>query len=485
MRPRTLAILSLLVLGLAAFVWFYERDLPGTDERAEQGKKLLGGLQPEAVVALTLTQDGQEVRLEKEEPAAAETGGDGAAEDPLPGEEQWWLRAPLEARADREAVSQLLGVLTRLEKRRTLEDLSRQEAGLDPLQATLTLETAQGKRVVEVGGEVAVAGDRMVAVAGERGIHVVTGAFWTDLDKEPGDWRSRQVLPFDRTAVDRLVIGDGPAAVVLVREDGQSFRLEAPLADQADAQQVSRLLDELSAARVAEFVDDPAAEGVEPGETAAVFTSASGPRSHRLELLGLVGDDGRRYGRADGQLFVVSPGTLLDLAALPAEEWRSRAWTGLQIFDLQRLDVRGPGTELALTRGEVNWQRGDEEILYAPVRELLLLLTAVRGEETLPVAEARARGWLAGEGRWTFELVPEGEGRPAETVTVYPPGEHGVVAELAGRQVVVRTPAATLEELEKAVQAVRDAEPVAAGEGGADPALDLEGLGLDGLGLDD
>ncbi len=40
MRPRTLWILLSLVVGLAAFVWFVERDLPGSDERAERAKRV-------------------------------------------------------------------------------------------------------------------------------------------------------------------------------------------------------------------------------------------------------------------------------------------------------------------------------------------------------------------------------------------------------------------------------------------------------------
>ena len=34
MRPRTLLILLVLVLGLGAFIWFYERELPSSEERA-------------------------------------------------------------------------------------------------------------------------------------------------------------------------------------------------------------------------------------------------------------------------------------------------------------------------------------------------------------------------------------------------------------------------------------------------------------------
>ena len=44
MRPRTLLVLLALVVGIGAFVYFYERELPSSDERAERAKRVLPGL---------------------------------------------------------------------------------------------------------------------------------------------------------------------------------------------------------------------------------------------------------------------------------------------------------------------------------------------------------------------------------------------------------------------------------------------------------
>ena len=41
MKPRTLLVMLVLVLGLGAFVWFYERKLPSSEEREENAKKVL------------------------------------------------------------------------------------------------------------------------------------------------------------------------------------------------------------------------------------------------------------------------------------------------------------------------------------------------------------------------------------------------------------------------------------------------------------
>jgi len=40
-RPRTLLVLLIVVVALGAFIRFYERDLPSSEERAKQAKKVL------------------------------------------------------------------------------------------------------------------------------------------------------------------------------------------------------------------------------------------------------------------------------------------------------------------------------------------------------------------------------------------------------------------------------------------------------------
>ena len=71
MKPQTLLVLTLLLAALGAFVWFYERKLPSTDERAERAKNVLA-LKPADVTAVDIAWDGQQVRLERE-PAPVKT----------------------------------------------------------------------------------------------------------------------------------------------------------------------------------------------------------------------------------------------------------------------------------------------------------------------------------------------------------------------------------------------------------------------------
>src|SRR6476661_3770117 len=112
MRPRTLLILLAIVLVLGAFIWFYERKLPSSEERAELGKRVFS-LEKDDVTAVTIEAEKGAVRLERVAGAKKEKPRfDKGAPPPVSGE--WRMVRPLAVRADAFAIDRLLGSLTAL-----------------------------------------------------------------------------------------------------------------------------------------------------------------------------------------------------------------------------------------------------------------------------------------------------------------------------------------------------------------------------------
>src|SRR5262249_54747573 len=132
MKPRTLLILFVLLVGLGSFIWFYERKLPSSDERAEIAKKVVP-VKKDDVQAVTLETASGKVALQRTAAPAADTkkekdkdkkDGEGASDGDLGGGQPasaWTLTQPMQARADAFAVDGLLDALTNLQKSRTLE----------------------------------------------------------------------------------------------------------------------------------------------------------------------------------------------------------------------------------------------------------------------------------------------------------------------------------------------------------------------------
>ncbi|MFL6200121.1 MAG: DUF4340 domain-containing protein, partial [Thermoanaerobaculia bacterium] len=208
MRPRTLLVLLVLVAGLGSFIWFYERELPSSEERAKLEKRVLD-VEKDDVTAIALQSESGTVRLEKVKLPVKEkkkdTDEDTAIDTvPIPEDTEWHLRQPLNARADAFAVDGLLDALTALEQTRVLDDVDARQAGLDKPRATVRLETGKGETVLRIGAEDPLGGSTLAAVEGRKGAYVVSDSILNEIRKAPGDWRDRQMYRGDRDEVQRI-----------------------------------------------------------------------------------------------------------------------------------------------------------------------------------------------------------------------------------------------------------------------------------------
>ncbi|HUP43429.1 MAG TPA: DUF4340 domain-containing protein [Thermoanaerobaculia bacterium] len=489
MKPRAVLILAGLVAALAAFIWLVERDLPSSEELAERAKKVLA-VESDEVSAIELEWAGETVRLERA-PAPGAGPEEGAEEDETEEEPaaagpspEWRLVEPVAARADRAAVDGLLTSLTGLDKRRTIEDAERSEVGLDPPRGRVTLVTPDGERTLEIGAEVPASENVLVALAGEPEVWVTPRSFVAQLERRPGEWRSREVMAVTRDGIARVVLRRAGVAeaVALVRGDGDRFRLAEPFADLADSDRVDELLADLVTLRAQRFLDEPgeespapAALGLEPPRAVIeVHLEAGRGEPIRVELGAPVREAeaapaapgtaageqpaGAVYARVGGQLFEAETG-LGEAAARPAGEWRSPAWTGLRSYEVDRVAVTGAGEpELTLEREGVDWRRGEETVPYTVVSDLLFALTEAAGE-LAEAGGAAAAAAASAEPTLTVRLATEaGE---EETLTLYAERDGRFPARSSARESTLLLPAAEVAELRDAVAAARTAEPVA------------------------
>ncbi len=467
MRPRALLLLALLVAGLGAFIWFYERELPSSEERAERSKRLLP-FEASEVEAVLVEQGERRFRLERERTGGADEGAAAAGES---GSEGWRLVEPIAARADRAAVSRMLDTLVGLEKERALGEVEPAETGLGEPRATVTLERRVGNTRLLVGAEVPGSETVVVGVEGDDGVYLVSDRFWSDLTKEAGDWRDKAIFGGQRDDIERVTLSAGDRRVLLARR-GDDFWVESPIADRAADQEVTDLLFEIVGLRARRFLDAAAAPPEELGLTppaAVVEVFVKGEAEPlRLELGETVpapadAANPDRYLRAGGEL-VEARTTLLDSAQRAPEEWRSRHWSGFDVYEVEGVRVRDERGELALEKSGGNWKRGDSEIAYAPGSDLLYAVDGAEGEELVSLEDAGRRGARIEEPALTLTL--RGAGGREETLTLYPELDGRVPARTSDREVVLLLPASTAEDVRDRIEQVRSAEPLGDEDGG-------------------
>ncbi|HEX9731389.1 MAG TPA: DUF4340 domain-containing protein [Thermoanaerobaculia bacterium] len=470
MNARTLLVLTVLAAVLGAFIYFVERDLPTTDERREQEKKVLS-LEQDDVTAVEIAWDEETVRLEREDPPAAEEEGEGEEDDaffarPQP---EWNLVAPRRARADRNLVDDLLRDLTALEKERTEVGVDRAEAGLDAPRARVTLVTAGAETVLEVGAELPASSDMLIAVAGRDEVYQVASSVWTDLTREAGDWRDKKLFTATRADVDRVRLTSGGAEVLLA-ERGDVFWIESPITDLADEEHVNGLLNEITGLTASRFLDDPERTpvelGLEPPAHVLEVVLEGREEPYRLALgepeeeeEGEAQEGAARtvHARAGEQLVELST-RLVDAFRRPPEAWRSRAWTPIQVYRVESARFADAGGEVEVTREEGDWLRGEDRVDYSAVSDLLYAVADADADEVVSRDEAAARGHALEKPAIEVTLVMEDA---EESLALYPTVDGLAAATREGRDAVLLLPSSAVEEVTAKLAALRAAEPLA------------------------
>lgn len=481
MRPRTLLILLAIVLGLGAFIWFYERELPSSEEREQLAKRVFD-VEKDDITAVSLQSEGRTVRLEKvktdKDSKDEKDDKDNEDELDLEPEEEWRLTQPVQARADSFAVNGLLDSLTALEQTRELAEVDPKEAGLDRPRATVRLQTEKGETVLAIGAADPLSGgSTLAAVQGRKGAYVVSDSILTEIQRQPGDWRDKQMYRGNRDDVRRITLASGGRRVVLAAQgkDKGTYRIGSPLSDRVDGDKVDGLFAELSGLMAESFLDAPArplAElGLQPPEAVVdvafdesppvrievgnpVDTPAS-PEETPAEapLAGLV------YARIGDQVFETRT-RLAEAAARPAAEWRAQTLSALDVFEVESATAQDATGALSLQRADPDWKRGTETISYLPVSDFLFALVGARADRLLAPAEAGAMGISLAKPALTVTLKTKEKGQ--EVLTLYPAVAAGVPARASGRNVVLLLPASTLGEIQGKLAEVRKAKPMTA-----------------------
>lgn len=481
MRPRTLLILLAVVLGLGAFIWFYERELPSSEERAEQEKKVVL-FEKDEVRKVTLETPGGRVVFErvahaedqeKDEEAGEEAPGEEALGEP---ESEWKITAPMQARADAFAVEGLLDSLAGLEKTRTLDEVDRKAVGLDKPRATVRLEMEKGTEILQLGAAVPTGGSLIAGVEGRDQAYVVSDTILSQVDREPGSWRDRQLFRAAREAIARIALtGPGGQRLVLAQKDGR-FRIESPFADRADKDLIDDLYADLSGLTAERFVDRPelapTAMGLQPPQGVVEVTFQDGeplrialgaPASEENPAPDPLSDPGQPppagvvYARVGPQL-VETRSRLAQAVARPAAEWRARGLSAFEVHEVEAVTVRDAKSPLGLTRAGTDWKRGEETISYVPVSDFLFALTGAQADRLLSAQEAGALGPLV----LTVELDAKAAGK--ETLMLYAARPGGTPARVSGRDVVLFLPGDKLQEIQARLGDVRGAKPLTAEE---------------------
>lgn len=349
MRGKTLLILSVLVVVLGTFIWFWERHQPTTEESKEAAEKVLPGLKKDEVRSIAIQRGEDHVLLVKK--------GD-----------SWRLSLPVDYPADESAVTSLLSALTNLKVERRLEagDVDPKAYGLDQPAFVVTLEETDGhKTTLTVGQEEPLGNNRALTLDG-RSVELVSKWFVSSLDKDLDGWRSHDVVKLLDDQVASLEIDVGSNRIEAVK-DGRFWRLLEPIRDLADRDQIRGLISDLNSIRVQEFVDQGSAEPETLGldhpryRVKVVRTEGAEPVVLEFGAKRPVKDKHEVACQRDGsEVFWVTDRAERRLGKPPLL-WRSKIVEPFDTWNVDAFTVAAGGEKAELKRSDKGWTCDDQE----------------------------------------------------------------------------------------------------------------------------
>jgi len=347
MRPGRLIAFTLVVAAVAAFVWFFEREQPTTDERRERADLLFAGFEQEQARRVVVTNSHGRFELVKEK-------------------DDWRLVAPVADDANPGSVSSLLLTLASLKADRTLEakDLSLADYGLAPATFAVTVEGEKGRLAdLKVGGQLPLGNLRAALTDGGK-VYLVNAWITSDLERDLGGWRSTDLVQLTSADVASLTITAGAERVALANTGG-GWTLTEPIADLAERDRAEGLIGDLNGAQVKEHVDQPgdlAALGLASPRLLLTVVRKDDAAPVQLAFGAERDKDGRQVACRRGERVLWVDASVLTRASTALADWRARALTSFDTWSVSGLEVEAGATRVALERAEGVWKAGATEV---------------------------------------------------------------------------------------------------------------------------
>lgn len=392
MSPKKLLVLSAVVVALFGFIFFFERKMPTTEERARKGD-LYWDIPQDRIDRVELSRGGETLEFQR----AGDAG--------------WKMVRPEKYPADAFAVGSMVTELAQM-KRAGGEDAAAAKMadyGLDNPVAKATIAwsdpadpKSHRERTIEFGA--AVPGTDVVAarVEGTEKVLFVPASVLASLRKGVDDFESREVFGGATADVARLEILRGRGKLAFARKEG-AWWMTDPMADRADAGEVDRLVGALTALRAKEFLhgsQDLAAIGLNPPLYHVALNGAKGAPA-AVDFGATRADGNTVYARREGQVLTVER-DIVDELSKEAEAFRSRALFGFNRSDVTGIEAAFARDSFVLALKEGGWTADGKPLGAAAADDVMTALL-----------DLKCKGFLD-------ETQIKGLPLPVATVTVRP-----------------------------------------------------------------
>jgi hypothetical protein len=269
-RAVNIALIILALLSVCAAVW--TRHVPTSEEQQVRRRHLLSVFRRDDVQQISIRHDSRQsvlVRHQHAPPEVEESSAGSAAEQPPLPEDEWSLIKPFETDADQLPVEKLLGTLQYATWEREVQDPAHntaEPAAAGGMLSERELELVMGSLSYKLSlGADALSppGARYVEVKtgnADSHVYVIKKRLVDELFVDADAFRGRQIVPYQKSSVDRLTLSSA-AGVRRLRRVGGEFHFDGMQESQrVDRVALDRIFTALARAAADPFLDVAVAE---------------------------------------------------------------------------------------------------------------------------------------------------------------------------------------------------------------------------------
>ena len=355
MKFRTTIIL-LIVAGIgAAYIFLYDKKQYRTDVWMQRQQMVLPDYKPGQIDKIEMKRGDTNIVLESID------------------NERWRMVEPLQLRADRAEVEEILAQFEFLRKVGTIKEsetanFNLKEYGLETPTLVVSLWLKKGSMVGGTAGNITKytvnIGDRLAA--GEDTAYITTGddkdvfvvgvKFLEKVSKEINDLRNKWAFEYDKHSVERVRLEREESEPVVCSKAEQLWWITQPLSDRADTERIKDILDELKNLEIAkeDFVSDSKEDIINYGLDKPVFTISIGTTDNVQTLLLGHSLDEMIYAKLEGEssIFLVHDMILrnLDLELNDLRDKQLLRFDAIGTYGIEKIDINSSDTNLVMEK---------------------------------------------------------------------------------------------------------------------------------------
>jgi hypothetical protein len=380
MKTRNTLILLTIVAAIAAFIMFYERKQPNTEEAKRQSQNVVN-FNREKLDGIVIQNGDDKIELRRYD-------------------RKWRLEAPIKDQADSSLVDNLIFDLEGWQKETTIAAKEFEadknklgEFGLTKPKLRLKLIGQGAPSEILLGKDAALAGKMYVRFENSKETFVTSQSVKKAIEKKADDFRDKKLTDLTTGQVSRVMLKT-PVGEMELEKKGDHWEIVRPLRARGDDQKIGDLIAQVTTVHIQQFVADDHGDlhpyGLaEPRGSITLF----GENDKQGQMLQVGGVPEKQkdqvYVRFASRGFVYAlPKKIEEVLNTKPNDVRDRHLARIDKNILDRITIEAPGKgKTVLARKDENWTIANRNNALANSQEVQRLIDTLSNEQVTKFVE--------------------------------------------------------------------------------------------------